>query len=182
MLPGISSGNTATRAQPRPRRDHSCPAATRRAPVSVCRWPPLRESHRGASLAVDLSGEMTALVHQCGGRARHYAIKDACARLLASPDGSSPGPNARRKPLLLLRLSHLLLLRYAARAFEASLFHEPPRSVKTGHPSSSPACALDKLAQVPCHARTNRPISSSRPIAYSYCATLMSDSRSLNRK
>ncbi|MEB3203318.1 MAG: hypothetical protein VKP57_01325, partial [Candidatus Sericytochromatia bacterium] len=36
---------------------------------------------------------------------------------------------ARRKPMLLLRLSGLLL-RFAARVFDASLFHAPPRMTR----------------------------------------------------
>ena len=35
-----------------------------------------------------------------------------------------------RKPILLLRLSGLLLLRAAERALAASLFHDPPRSTR----------------------------------------------------
>ena len=37
---------------------------------------------------------------------------------------------ARRKPMLLLRLVGLLLLRFAARAFCALLFHVPPRRTR----------------------------------------------------
>lgn len=38
--------------------------------------------------------------------------------------------HSTRKPILLLRLSGLLLLRAAERALAASLFHDPPRSTR----------------------------------------------------
>ena len=37
---------------------------------------------------------------------------------------------ATRKPLLLFRLSGLLLLRFDTRVFVALLFHEPPRKTR----------------------------------------------------
>jgi hypothetical protein len=44
------------------------------------------------------------------------------------------GVLARRKPLLLLRLSGLFLLRFADRQFLGLLFQEPPRNTLNGRP------------------------------------------------
>ena len=49
---------------------------------------------------------------------------------------------ARRRPRLLLRLSGLLLFRFAARAFLALLFQEPPRFTRF-EPVVSPDPGLD---------------------------------------
>ena len=47
---------------------------------------------------------------------------------------------ARRKPLLLLRLSGLLLLRFETRQFLALLFQLPPRSTRLEPPSDCHLC------------------------------------------
>ena len=47
-------------------------------------------------------------------------------------------PSSTRNPLLLLRLSGVLLLRFAERKFVALLFHEPPRNTRSGAPRLQP--------------------------------------------
>lgn len=112
---------------------------------------------------------------------RDATASDVRAYLLAYPGESSEGDNARRNPMLLLRLSRLLLLRYATRAFLALLFHEPPRSIGFGH-TSRVGTISNLRSQDAIHARASRPISASRSTAYSYCFTVMSDHRSHRRR
>jgi prolyl oligopeptidase len=47
-----------------------------------------------------------------------------------SPGGSDADVWARRKPILLFRMSGLFLLRFAERTFLGALVHEPPRSTR----------------------------------------------------
>jgi len=44
---------------------------------------------------------------------------------------------AQRKPMLLLMLSGVLLFRFAERALLLLLFHEPPRSTRSGIPTQT---------------------------------------------
>ena len=47
------------------------------------------------------------------------------------------GARAKRNPMLLFRLSGVLLLRFAERQLIALLFHDPPRSTRSAHPFSN---------------------------------------------
>ena len=60
--------------------------------------------------------------------ARPPSIKDGLPAASASFRAKADGVLAQRNPMLLLRLSGLLLLRYGHAALSWLLFHEPPRS------------------------------------------------------
>ena len=103
-------------------------------------------------------------------------------------DPESWDARTRRNPMLLFALSGWLLLRYAARAFSASLFHDPPRRRSRPSPGASrqlgdaprrqgSACSnakapADVTHDDPCAARlqppSNLPISASFVAACSY--------------
>jgi hypothetical protein len=56
--------------------------------------------------------------------------------------------SAQRKPRLLFRFEDSLLLRYAARPFCASLFHEPPQITRWADASTDVLLRLDLISPV----------------------------------
>ena len=86
----------------------------------------LRRTYQRAPRALSLDG-----VAAVAGTGLDSPVR---ARMIPIMQFRRAGVRTTRNPLLLFRLSGVLLLRFAERQFSGLLFHEPPRSTRSACP------------------------------------------------